>query len=281
MATKLDESSNLLDAELAERSPLVRWYLAGEDYVLPLVSWVIVLVAWELAAQAGMLDPTFFSSPSAVVLAGIREVQIPRFWYDVQISGLEFLVGYLAAMAIAIPFGLITGWYRPLHLFFDPWLNAFNATPRIALIPLIVLWVGLGIWSKIAVVFLGVFFPVAINTFHGVRTVEQRFLDVATTYGASTSLRFWTLILPSALPFVLTGARIGVGRAIVGVLVGEFYSSDAGLGRMVYRAGQALQTDRLLFGALLITVLALFAFRALSLLENRFAQWRPRVGAAE
>lgn len=248
--------------------------------MLPAASFALVLGLWELAAQLGWIETFFFSSPSRIVLAGINEVQLPRFWNDVFISGQEFLVGYVWALAIAIPFGLITGWFRTLNYFFEPWLSAFNSMPRIALLPLVVLWVGLGIMSKIVIVFLGVFFPVAINTFLGIRTVDRNLLDVAASFGASRWKRLWTIVLPSVLPFVLVGMRIGIGRAVSGVLVGEFYTSQAGLGNMVFRAGANLQTDRLLFGALFITGLALLGFQAIAVFERRVRAWRPKIGSA-
>lgn len=268
---------------MAEPSPLARLrraYAARESVALPLSTFLLLLGLWELGSDVGALDTFFFSSPWHIVEAGINEVQIPRFWNDVFISSQEFLVGYLAAVAIAVPFGVVTGWFRSAHYFFDPWLSAFNATPRLALLPLVVLWVGLGITSKIVIVFLGVFFPVAINTFHGVRTVDASLVDVARSFGASPRKRLVTVVLPAVVPFALVGMRIGVGRAVGGVLVGEFFTSQAGLGNMVFRAGQALQTDRLLFGALFITGLALIGFRGISALEKRFRRWRPRVGSA-
>ena len=261
-------------------STLGRWYLARERLVLPFATFAVLIGLWELGAQTGFLETFFFSSPSRVVAAGAAEVILPRFWNDVFVSGQEFLVGYVLAIVVAIPFGLLTGWFRTAHYLFEPWLSAFNATPRIALLPLVVLWVGLGIWSKITIVFLGVFFPVAINVFHGVRTVDRNHVDVARSFGASTAMRIRTVVLPTIVPFALVGMRIGIGRAVGGVLVGEFYTSTAGLGNMVFRAGQTLQTDRLLFGAIFITILALIAFRALSAVERRFRAWRPSVGSA-
>lgn len=247
---------------------------------LPLATFAALIGAWEIAAQTGAIETFFFSAPTRIIAAGVKEVQIPRFWNDVFVSSQEFLIGYAVAIAIAIPFGILTGWFRTLHYLFEPWLSAFNATPRLALLPLVVLWVGLGIESKVVIVFLGVFFPVAVNVFFGVRTVDQNLVDVAQSFGASTRRRLMTVVLPSVVPFALVGMRIGVGRAIGGVLVAEFYTSQAGLGNMVFRAGQTLQTDRLLFGALFITALALLGFRAISTLERRFRVWRPRVGSA-
>lgn len=246
-------------------------------FTLPLLSFLAVIATWEIGGRMGYLNPSFFSYPTRILDAGIGEVGQPGFWNDVRVSGLEFSTGYLAALAVAIPFGLATGWFRRLHYFFDPWLNAFNALPRIALLPLIVLWVGLGIWAKIVVVFLGVFFPVALNTFHGVRTVDRNLLAVASSFGSNRRHLFLTIVLPATVPFALTGARLGVGRAVAGVVVGEFYTAEAGLAHRMFKAGQVLETDRLLFGALVITLLALGVFKCVSVIEQRFSHWRPAV----
>jgi NitT/TauT family transport system permease protein len=267
-------------APAAKRRNLWTAIAEREATLLPLITFGAVLALWEIGSRAGALDPFFFSSPSRVIAAGAREIVLPRFWNDVWVSSQEFTVGYLAAVAIAVPFGLLTGWFRTLHDIFDPWLSGFNATPRLALLPLVVLWVGLGIMSKIVIVFLGVFFPVAVNTFHGVHTVDANLLEVSKSFGASTSKRIWTVVLPSVLPFALVGMRIGIGRAVGGVIVAEFFTSNAGLGNYIFRAGQQLQTDNLLFGALFITILALMVFRVASYFERRFRAWRPRVGSA-
>ena len=244
-----------------------------------MASFALVIGIWELAAQMGWIDLFFFSSPSRVIAAGFREVQLPRFWNDVGTSGQEFLTGYVLALALGVPFGLVTGWFRDLNYFFEPWLSAFNSMPRIALLPLVVLWAGLGFASKVVIIFLGAFFPVAINTFLGVRTVDRNFVEVARTFGASRWKFMATIVFPSVLPFILVGMRIAVGRSVAGVVVGEFYQSNAGLGNMIFKAGQTLQTDRLLFGALFMTVLALLFFQMVATLEARVRAWRPRVGS--
>jgi ABC-type nitrate/sulfonate/bicarbonate transport system permease component len=251
-----------------------------EPTLLPLASFAIVVLAWELASRLGLISAFFFSSPSGVMGAAAANIVLPEFWNDVWISTQEFLVGYVAAIAIAIPFGLLTGWFRPLHFIFEPWLAAFNATPRLALLPLVVLWVGLGFWSKAVIVFLGVFFPVAINTFQGVRTVDRNLYDVAVSFRASGYRRIMSVVLPSVTPFALVGMKLGIGRAVSGVVVAEFFTSDDGLGNFIFRAGAQLDTAKLLFGAFFITALALLAFAAISAIERRVKGWQPRVGSA-
>lgn len=247
---------------------------------LPVLSGVVLAIVWQGLSWAGLLDATFFSSPVRIVSAGITQIQTGSFWNDVWVSVQEFLAGYLLALVTSIPFGLVVGWVRRARYFFEPWLNALNATPRIALFPLVVLWFGLGLESKVAVVFLGTFVSVAINTFHGTLIVAREHLDVATSFHASAWRRLVSVVVPTAVPFVLVGMRLGIGRAVTGVLVAEYFSSEHGLGHFVFQAGQTLQTGKLLFGAVFITGMALVGFRGIATVERRVSAWRPRVGSA-
>jgi NitT/TauT family transport system permease protein len=157
----------------------------------------------------------------------------------------------------------------------DPWLNLFNSLPRIALIPLLVLWVGLGIESKIAVVFLGAFFSIIIPTVQGVRTVDRRLLDVATSFGASQRLLFTSVVGPATVPFITTGMRLGIGRALIGVIVGEIYAQTTGLGVMIVRANENIQPERMFFGILIFTFSGIIGVAALRRVEKYFDRWRP------
>lgn len=276
--TSLPRTSTVAPPSASHRQ---RWRADWTTW-LPWASAVFVLVIWQIGTTVGFFDRQFFSAPSSVVVAGYHAIQTHDFWYDVYVSfGKEFLVGYVAAVAAAVPFGLLTGWFRRCQYFFDPMLNALNATPRIALLPVIVVWFGLGIESKVVIVFVGVFISVALNTFDGVRTVDRNQLDVARSFGASTLRRLTSVVLPSVIPFALVGMRLGVGRGVEGVMVGEFYTSTAGLGYFVLRAGRALEVDQLIFGAVVITIIALLMFQGVSRLERRFTAWRPRVGSAK
>lgn len=259
-------------------SPL-RVYLDNERAILGIASFIGFFIFWEVGAALGFVDLFFFSSPSRILATGFREVQLARFWHDVWISGQELFGGYIAAVVIGVPLGVFCGWYRRINYFFDPWLNFMNSLPRVALLPLIVLWVGLGIWSKIIVVFLGAFFAIVINTLYGVRTVDKRLLDVAHSFGANDARIFQTVVLPGSVPFILAGLRLGVGRALIGVIVGELYSANAGLGYMIALASQTLQTDRLLFGVILLTLMGVLLVELLRIFEKRFQRWRPSVGS--
>ena len=165
------------------RAPLALWYRHNQGALLGVAGLVTFFVLWQVGAAAGLIDPFFFSTPVAVAQAAFAEVQVPRFWSDVQYSVTEVVVGFVAAFVLAVPLGIAIGWYRRVSYTFDPWLNFLNAIPRPALIPLVVLWVGLGIEMKIIIVFLGGFFSIVLPTVEGVRTVEQSLLDVAHSSG--------------------------------------------------------------------------------------------------
>ena len=230
---------------------------------------------WQIGAMTSVIDPFFFSSPGAVLAAGVDEVQVPRFWNDVKVSAIELTIGSLAAFLLAVPLGIAIGWWRRVSYTFDPWLNFFNALPRIALIPLVVLWVGLGIEMKTVIVFLGGFFSIIVPTVQGVRTVDRYLLDVARSFKASTVRTFTSLVIPATVPFIITGIRIAIGRMLIGVILAELYAQTEGLGVMIDKSADALRSDRLLFGVLIFTLIGIIATEGVGYLERYFQRWRP------
>ncbi len=257
------------------RSPLARWYRRNERALLGVTGFVGFLLFWEIGSRVGLIEPLFFSRPTEILAAGADEVQRPRFWKDVQVSSFEFGVGYFAAVLLAVPLGVMVGWYRRVSYAVDPWLNFINSLPRVALLPLVVLWVGLGVESKILVVFLGAFFSIVIPAVQGVRTVDRRLLDVAWSFGASQRRIFTSVVAPATVPFIVTGLRLGVARALIGVIVGELYAQTEGLGVLIGRATASLQADRMLFGVLIFTVAGIVGVEAIRLVERYFERWRP------
>jgi NitT/TauT family transport system permease protein len=257
------------------RHPLVRWYRRDERAVLSIAGVVALFVAWQIGSDGGLIDKFFFSSPLAIFAAGVQEVQQPRFWDDAKISALELGVGSLAAVALAVPLGIAIGWYHRVSLTFDPWLNFFNALPRVALVPLVVLWVGLGAEMKTVIVFLGGFFSIILPTVEGVRTVDRQFLDVARSFRAPERLIFTSLIIPGTLPFIVSGIRLAVGRVLAGVIIAEFYAQTQGLGVMIAKAAASLQSDRMLFGVLLFTILGILLTEGVGYVERYLQRWRP------
>jgi len=247
--------------------------------ILGIASVAGFLALWELGAAAGRVNVLFFSSPLRIAVAGLREVQQERFWQDVQASSIELFAGYAAAATLGVLLGLVVGWHRRLLFVLEPWLSFMYALPRVALFPLIVLWLGLTAWSTVAAVFVSTLFTVVIGTLYGVGTVDARLLDVAASFGARRRNVFINLIVPTTLPFILSSLRLGVGQALVGVVIGERYAANAGIGVMMLVAGQQLQTDRLLFAIGVCTSAGLLLIEGLRLLERRLLRWRPSVAS--
>jgi NitT/TauT family transport system permease protein len=239
------------------------------------------LSLWQAAVSFSLVDPLFVSSPTRIWQAGRTLLDDPDFWRDVRVSANEFVTGYLAAIALAIPLGLIVGWYRRAQYLLGPFVDALNAVPRVTFLPIIVVWFGIGLWSKFAVVFLGALIPIVIATQAGVRASEARFLRVARSFGASQLKIFSSIVLPGTVPFIFTGLKYAAGRALLCVVVGELYASTAGLGHMIAEAGNTFQTDTLFFGVLLFTATGLVTTGVLDTIEKRFERWRPQPAATQ
>ncbi len=250
-----------------------------ERYLIGGGTLLVFLLAWELCADSGAINPLLISSPSRIAEAGAAAMSDPDFWTDVRVSANEFILGYVAAIIVGVPLGLLLGTSRRLSYIFAPFVDTLNAVPRVALLPLLIIWFGIGIWSKVAVVFLGAVIPILIAALSGVNTNEARFVAMAKSFSASRTKIFLSIILPGTVPYIFTGLKYAAGRALLGVVVGELYASTAGVGRMIADAGNMFQTDTLFFGVLIFTASGLVVVAVLDRLERRFERWRPGVGA--
>jgi ABC-type nitrate/sulfonate/bicarbonate transport system permease component len=265
----------LLDRRLADAPSWWRWYVQNERLVYGLAGFVTVLVVWETAVRVGWLKAAFISSPTRIFTAAQVEVAQGRIWGDIGVSLLEFTLGFLAATVIGVVIGLVGGWSKRANYILDPWLAALYATPDVALVPLIILVLGIGIPSKVFVVFLTSLFSVAINTLVGVQSTDPRMLQVARSFRASQLTVFRTVILPSTLPYVLTGLRLASGRALVGVVLAELIAANQGIGFMINVAGSLLNTGRLMVGVLLLGIFGVLLGEVMRRVEQRFEVWRP------
>lgn len=272
----------LLDVRVAEASKLYKFYLNNEQKILGTAGVVTFLLVWELVGNVfQLINPMFMSAPSLIFKAAIDMFSSGEIYNDLYVSGIELFWGYLLSALVAVPFGIMVGWYKRASYIFDPFINAMNATPRVALLPLVIIWLGIGILSKVGIIFLGAVFPILINTRDGVKTTPYNLLTAARSFGASEWLLFKTVVLPSTIPFILTGMRLGLGRAIVGVMVGELYAATAGIGFMITVAGATFQTDKVFVGVLIFALTGMIGMEVLTRIERRFDKWRPKVGAQE
>lgn len=270
----------LLDVRVAEASALYKFYLNNEKIILGSSAVFVFLTAWELVGSTfQLINPMFMSAPSLIWKAAVQLFGSGEIWNDLRVSGIEFFWGYLLSVLVGVPFGIATGWYKKMAYIFDPFINAMNATPRVALLPLVIIWLGIGILSKVGIIFLGAVFPILINSRDGVKTTPYNLLTAARSFGATEWQIFRSVVLPSTLPFILTGLRLGVGRALIGVMVGELYAATAGIGFMITVAGATFQTDKVFVGVLIFALSGMASMELLSRLESRFDKWRPKVGA--
>jgi NitT/TauT family transport system permease protein len=234
------------------------------------------LLLWEIAARSGSINTQFFGSPTMIASAGVTLLQDPDFWGHAGISLYEFAVGFGLAVIIGIPLGLAAGWFERLNYALDPWMSFFNALPRVALIPVIILFFGvLGPGAKIVTVFLGAFISILIVTVMGVRTVDRRFLDVARSFRVSQRRMFTSVVAPATVPFMITGLRLGVARALIGVVTAEIFLQTGGLGFLIRRFAESRQGDRMLFTILIFTIAGIVSVQLIRNLEGRFQRWRP------
>ena len=271
----------LLDVRVAEASKLYKFYLNQEKKILGGTAVVLFLLLWELVGNVfQLINPMFMSAPSLIFKAAVELVRSGEIWNDLWVSGLEFFWGYMLSVLVAIPLGIAIGWYKRVSYVFDPFINAMNATPRVALLPLVIIWLGIGVLSKVGIIFLGAVFPIIINTRDGVKTTPSNLLTAARSFGASEWVLFKSVVMPSTLPFILTGLRSALGRALVGVLVGELYAATAGIGFMITVAGATFQTDKVFVGVLIFAVAGLIGTELIGKIEKHFERWRPQVGAS-
>lgn len=249
----------------------------SERLLFGLLGFALVIPLWEAVTALGLVKKVLLSSPSLIVQTGVKDVLSGTIWPHLAASGSEFLVGFGAALIVGVPLGLLLGWFRRLEHLVQPWLAALYATPMVALIPLIILMVGIGLASKAIVVWLESVVVIVVSTLAGMKSTDVRHLEIARSFGASRWLTFRTVMVPTSVPFILAGFRLGVGRALVGVVVAEFLAANVGIGFYINVAGSSLQSARVFFGVILIGVFGILLGELVRRLERRFDRWRPEV----
>ena len=251
------------------------FYERYEGLILGGSAVVLVVALWEFIWYKKWISPLFFSGPSAIA---------KQFWYlltegtlkaDILFSGKNFILGLSAAAVSGIVLGVLIGWYRRLRLIFDPFFNALYATPRLAMMPMIIMWFGIGWKSKVFIVFLSSFFPILVNTVAGVRSLDRDLLRAARAFCASDWQIFKTIAVPGSVPFILTGIRQGVALGLIGVVVGEMFGGSEGVGFLVSYGGTTFQSDTVFVGVIIIALFGMLLTFLTERLERRFSRWRP------
>jgi len=250
-----------------------------EPTILGFGSIVVLLLVWEfLPRLITMQEGTklFFTVPSEIGGTLWRMFATGAIWAPLGVSASAFAVGLSIAIVVGLPLGVLLGRSATLNAMFDPFITAFNATPRLVFLPLLLLWFGLGLWSKVAVVFIGALFPILINTYEGVRNADRVLINVVRSFGATEWGIARLVVVPNALPYIVVGLRLAIGRAVLGVVVAEFFGSQDGLGVVMVRAASRFQVDVVFAGLIVFAALSLLMTGLVKLLEDRLSRWRPQ-----
>jgi NitT/TauT family transport system permease protein len=244
--------------------------------VISVLSLLVGALAWELISDLVVNDPLFLTGPSAVFRRFLEMVAHESLLYQMQVSGIEFGVGMLVSIGVGVPLGLALALLPDLRAALRPWISGLYSTPTVALAPLFILWFGLGLQGKVVVVVLVAVFPIVINTEAGVMQADYDQIEMARVLGWHGTQLFLRVHLRSALPFILTGIRLSIGKGIIGVVVAELFGARAGLGYQITVSSQAYDTAGLFAAVGILAAAGVGLSAMVQLLENASAPWRRR-----
>src|ERR1700677_3080043 len=247
---------------------------------LPWVVPILLLIGWQWASSAGILPSRFLPSPRAVVSSFIELSASGELWMHVRVSTLRALSGFVVGGGIGLLLGLLTASLHWAEVLLDTTIRMGRNIPPLALIPLVILWFGIDESAKLFLVALGVFFPVYINTFHGIRSVDRGLVEMGRTYGLSGWPLYREIILPGALPSILVGVRFSLGLMWVILIVAETISARSGIGYMTMNAREFMQTDVMVVGILLYAILGKLADLLAKASERYWLRWNPAYQSA-
>ncbi len=267
-AIPLDES----EPQPAASASALRHFLYARRW-----SWGSVfggLALWEFISRVVVGSKLFLAAPTQVLHALYELVASGEIWKHVWISALEFTLGYTVACLLGVVFGFMMAGFKSCKQAMQPWVSGLYATPTVALAPLFILWFGIGIVSKVMVVGLLVLFPVVINTEAGLRNTNQQLIETVRAFGATPQQIFFKVSLPSALPFIFAGFRLGIGRGLIGVVVAELFGARAGLGQLISQSAETFNMPNLFAGVAVLAVAGILLTNGFTRLEQKLLPWR-------
>jgi len=258
-------------------SALAHKVLRG-PYLKVLIPWAIpllLILIWQWLVQSEVISTRVLPAPISVVQAGIQLARTGELFHHIKVSALRALTGFAIGGLIGFILGLLNGTFSISERLLDTSVQMLRNIPHLAMIPLVILWFGIGEEAKLFLVSIGVLFPIYINTFHGIRTVEPGLLEMGKIYGLKPVELFWQIVLPSALPSILIGVRYALGIMWLTLIVAETIANDAGIGYMAMNAREFLQTDVVVFSILMYALLGKIADAIARWLETKLLQWHP------
>jgi ABC-type nitrate/sulfonate/bicarbonate transport system permease component len=259
-------------AEARPRRPLPSW-------VITTGSVVVLLSAWEFFGRD--VNPVFGSYPSAIAEAGWQLARTGKLWTALLDSLRPFLFGYGLAILIGVPLGLVTGRFRTVEAAIGIYITAGYAMPLVALVPLLVLWLGLGFAVKVAVIFLMAVFPICINTWVGVTAVPKSLIEVGKSFVASDTVILRRIVFPATLPYIMAGIRLAVGRAVVAMVIAEFFTSISGLGAIIITSANNFDTATMFVPIVILMVMAIGLTYLIGAVERWVAPWQAEIAGRD
>lgn len=258
--------------ETGERKPLPRW-------MITVASVTILLIVWEIFGRR--INPVFGSYPSAIAEAFWELVVTGQLWSALFDSLRPFVIGYALAILVGVPLGLFIGGFRAAEAALGLYITAGYAMPLVALVPLLILWLGLGFAVKVAVIFLMSLFPICINTWLGVTAVPKTLIEVGKSFVAPDTVILRRIILPATLPYIMAGIRLAVGRAVVGMVIAEFFTTISGLGAVIINSANNFDTATMFVPIIILMMMAIGLNWLIGFVEHRVAPWQAEISGRD
>ena len=249
------------------------WQKSYPNWV-SVVSILCLLVIWELICQSGIVSSLFLPAPTAIISALLQMIADGEIGVSLAASLYRILAGFFIGSLVGLAVGLVTGTSALMDKIGTPIVNAIYPIPKIALLPLFILWLGIGELSKVTIIALGVFFPVAMNTYSGVKNVDTLLLKVAASFNASWWMTMKSVVLPNALPMIFAGLRLAAGTSLLLLVAAEMIAAQVGIGALILHYGDLMITDRLMAGVIVLSLLCLVFNLILQFLERKAIPWK-------
>ena len=254
-------------------SRMTSWQKSYPNWV-SIVSILCLLAIWELICQSGVVSSLFLPAPTAIISALLQMIADGEIGVSLAASLYRILAGFFIGSLVGLVVGLVTGTSALMDKIGTPIVNAIYPIPKIALLPLFILWLGIGELSKVTIIALGVFFPVAMNTYSGVKNVDTLLLKVAASFNASWWMTMKSVVLPNALPMIFAGLRLAAGTSLLLLVAAEMIAAQVGIGALILHYGDLMITDRLMAGVIVLSLLGLVFNLILQFLERKAIPWK-------
>jgi NitT/TauT family transport system permease protein len=262
----------VVQASAQGRRPLPKW-------IITVISIAVVLGLWEFFGRD--INPVFGSYPSAIAEAFVRLAASGKLWTAMLESLKPFAAGYALAIVVGVPLGLITGRFRTIEAAIGIYITAGYAMPLVALVPLLILWLGLGFAVKVAIIFLLSVFPICINTWLGVTAVPKTLIEVGKSFVAPNIVILRRIILPATLPYIMAGIRLAVGRAVVAMVIAEFFTAISGLGAVIINSANNFDTATMFVPIIILMVMAIGLNGLIGFVERKVAPWQDEIAGRD